>query len=70
MDYKTSVYALFYIISSKLWEKNLLLKIKGMRGRNTEELQKPFKYFALFYSVGKKMRLLRLFSPKYLSCFE
>lgn len=61
---------MFHIIPSKIWEKNLLLETKGMHGKNTEDLQEPFKYFAIFYSVEKKMRLLRLFSLKYLSCFE
>lgn len=63
VDHKTAVYVLFYVIPSKNWKKNLLLEIKGMHGKNTEELQKPFKYFAIFYSIGKKMRLLRLFTP-------
>lgn len=63
MDHKTAVYVLFYVIPSKIGKKNLVLEIKGIHGKNTEELQKPFKYFAIFSSVEKKMRLLRLFSP-------
>lgn len=67
---------LLYMFCSMLFqvkiEKILVLEIKGMHGKNTEGLQKPFKYFAIIivqkilcniYSVGKKMRLLRLFSP-------
>lgn len=54
VDHKTAVYVLFYVIPSKIWKKNLLLQIKGLHCRNSEELQKPFKYFAIFYSVEKK----------------
>lgn len=54
VDHKTSLYVLLYFIPSKIWKKNLLLEMKGMHSKNTEEQQKPFKYFAIFYSVEKK----------------
>lgn len=56
VDHKTAVYVLFCVIPSKIWKKNLLLQIKGVHCKNTEELQKLFKYFAILYSVEKKIR--------------
>lgn len=35
-----------------------------MRGKNTEELQKSFKYFAIFYSVQKKPEAAQIVQSK------
>lgn len=55
---------MFHIIPSKIWEKNLLLETKGMHGKNTEDLQEPFKYFAIFYSVEKKNEAAQIVQSK------
>lgn len=54
VHHKTAVYVLFHVIPIKIWKKNVLLQIKGVHCKNTEELQKPFKHFAVFCSLKKK----------------